>query len=228
MVKDVKDDNHVAAKALTDHKAGAGFNAAAPQAPGGAAADAYFKQSAAWKAMLGEMAVLGHATPDPSSRTRLRLQHGNRRAYLDLPNDRIELLHGENVFVLQAQNGGVVFQEKSVRYRRDGATVESLVPTHCSTAAARHAVQVFDTAGREITDTQQRNQKILQLMAAMAHQKDPHHKAGYFGDLKELAHKTGLRPPAGPFQPVQKTLHTVLPVPRVKPAVRPSQAGLTA
>lgn len=223
-----KDDPKPAVKPLVDHKAGGSFNDAAPQILSGAAADDYFRNSKAWKAMLGEMTELGHAAPDPASNTRLRVRSGNRRTYLDLPNDRIELLHGENVFVLQAQNGGSVFKGKPISYQRDGVTVESFAPTHYSTAPAFHAVQVFDTAGREIADPQQRNQKILRLMAAMAHQKDPHNKWDYFGDLKDLAQKTGLRPATAPFQPVLKTEHSVLPVRIMKPVSLRPKTGLTS
>ncbi len=207
---------------FANRQAGGSFNEAAPQVLTGAAADDYFKNSKAWKAMLGEMTELGHAAPDPASSTRLRARSGNRRTYLDLPNDRIELLHGENVFVLQAQNGGAVFKGKPISYNRDGEKVDSFAPTHYSTNPAYHSVQVFDTTGREIADPQQRNQKILRLMAAMAHQRDPQGKWDYFGDLKELAQKTGLSPATAPFQPVLKTEHGVLPTKIMKPlSVRP-------
>jgi|GEM_PF-2553036 len=223
-----KDDHQPVAKPLTEHKAGGSFNDAAPQVLAGPAADEYFRKSKAWKAMLGEMTQLGHATPDPATATRLRARSGNRYVYIDLPNDRIELLHGENVFVLQAQNGGTVFKGKPVSYGRDGVAVNSFAPTHYSTDPIHHAVQVFDTAGREIDDPQQRNQKILRLMAAMSHQKDPQHKWDYFGDLKELAQKTGLQPATAPFQPVLKTERSVLPVRVMKPVTLRPKAGLTS
>lgn len=211
---------------LAERKAGGSFNDAAPQVLSAAAADDYFKNSKAWKAMLGEMMDLGHAAADPASTTRLKVRRGGHHSYLELPNDRIELVHGDNVFVLQAQNGGAVFKGKPVRFQRNGAEVESFAMTHYSTNPAYHKVQVFDPAGREVTDPAARNQKILRLMNAMAHQKDPHDRFGYFGDLKDLAQKTGLAVPAAPFQPVLKTEHSILPLRVMKPVAvnRPAPA----
>lgn len=203
---------------LTARKAGGSFNDAAPQVLSAAAADAYFKHSKAWKALLGGMMDLGHAEADASSTTRLKARRGGHHSYLELPNDRIELLHGDNVFVLQAQNGGSVFKGKPVSFTRHGAAVESFALTHYSSNPHHHKVQVFDPGGREVTDPQARNQKILHLMAAMAHQRDPQNKWSYFGDLKELAQKTGLAPAVAPFQPVLQTTHGILPT-RVMPPV---------
>lgn len=212
---------------LTERKAGGSFNGAAPQVLTGAAADDYFKQSKAWKAMLGGMMDLGHAAPDATSTTRLKARRGGHHSYLELPNDRIELVHGENVFVLQAQNGGAVFKGKPISFQRNGETVESFAPTHYSANPNNHKVQVFDPAGQEITDPQARNQKILRLMSAMAHQRDPHNQFGYFGDLNELAQKTGLAPAKAPFQPVLKTEHSVLPTRIMKPVTVKRAATVT-
>lgn len=208
---------------LTGRKVGGTFNEASPptepvpEVLTGDAADMHFRSSKAWKSLLGGLMDDGYAEPDPTSTTRMRQRSGGYTTYLEKPNDIVQFLHGDHVLVLRAQNGGSVFKGKPLQYKRDGLPLETFMLTHYSTAPTAHKVQVFDSAGREITDPAARNQKILNVMAAMQHHRDPQNRFQYFGDLHDLAQKTGLVTPKGPFLPVQKTTGTVLPVKIMKP-----------
>lgn len=208
---------------LTGRKVGGTFNEASPplepqaEVLSGDAADKHFRSSTAWKSLLGGLMDLGHAQPDPTSTTRMRSRRGGYTTYVEKPNDVVQFLHGDHVLVLRAQNGGSVFKGKPLHYKRDGVALETFMLTHYSTGPDAHKVQVFDPAGREITDPAARNQKILNVMADLQHHRDPQNRWQYFGDLNELAQKTGLAAPKGPFLPVQQTTAAVLPLKIMRP-----------